>query len=74
MDEEKLKQIVAELTDAQGHALRVLSSAFADMCGDRAKLASMVEIQQARLQHAEPHPISEEWTQSVIRDLRGERD
>lgn len=73
MDEEFIKQVIAELVSANGHALRVLSSAIGDMSGDRAKLASLIEFHEARLQHAEPHPISEDWTQAVIRDLRGQR-
>ena len=74
MNEEFMKQLIAELASAQVHALRVLSSAVADTCADRARLVQALEFHSARLQHAEPHPTAEAWIEAVMRDLRGERD
>jgi hypothetical protein len=71
MNEEFLRQLIAELVSSQGHALRVLASAAADTSGDREKFSEAVQYHSARLQHAEPHPISQDWIDSVLLDLRG---
>lgn len=74
MNEELMRQLMAELVYAQGHALRVLASAVADTTAGRDALAEALTYHAARLQHAEPHPIAADWIEAVIQDLHGKRD
>lgn len=69
MDEEFMKQVFAELIDAQEQAFAVLANAVGDVT-DRPALARALERRLQTAQHAQDHPMRDGLLATAVRALK----
>lgn len=69
MNEEFIKQVFAELIDANEQALAILASATGDVIG-RPALAQALQQRLANAQAAQPHPTRDRLLATAVQALR----
>lgn len=69
MDEEFIKQVFAELIDANEQAIAILASATGDVIG-RPELARALQQRLSTAQVAQPHPTRDKFLATALQSLQ----